>query len=155
ARLQSPTPYVGQQGRGEHRVPRRREREEIGALLQVPAVVELELVAEAPERGARRETRVEGQVLLPPVEALESSAALDVLIFVSPAQLARAQAPGHSSLDHGRTLKRVAAEVDRVVEPAQERQPPGGGPLVAQPHAPSRLVELVQVPVFPHQESSL
>src|SRR5215467_701872 len=154
ARLDAPAGDVGKDDVGEHRVARRRVAEEVGALLQIPAVVELELVAHAGDRGAERESPVERELLLPAVEVLESRAAVDVLVLVAHAHVAAGfQAATRRRLEHPGALEEVAAEVGRIVEDADARLPAArdGFPGGAEPHA--ALVELMKVPVLAQDEA--
>src|SRR6266702_832537 len=156
AHLGPPAADVGQRHGCEQRMPRRRVAGEITSLLEIPAIVELELIAEAYEGGRQRESRIRRKTLLPSVQILEARAAGDVLELISPAQLAAGiQAAARLHIDHRGLLEAVAAEVYRV-EIAADADPQAiqiG--LAAQADAQSRQVELVQIAVLPHDQAAV
>ena len=137
-------------------MPRRRVAGEITSLLEILAIVELELIAEAYERGRQRESRIRRKTLLPSVQILEARAAGDVLELIAPAQLAAGiQAAARLHIDHRGLLEAVAAEVHRV-EIAADADPQAiqiG--LAAQADAQSRQVELAQIAVLPHDQAAV
>src|SRR5258708_10037283 len=69
ARVGLPAGDVAQSDAREQRMPRRRDAEEIAALLQIPAILQLDLIPDAHKGVPRREPGVRRQALLPPVES--------------------------------------------------------------------------------------
>src|SRR5712691_7362966 len=115
ARVGLPAAAVAQSDGREQRMPRRRGAEEVGPLLEIPAIVELELIADAHEGGRRREARVSRKALLPSVEILEPAAAFDVPELIAPAQIvAGTQTAARLHIDHRGLLEAAAADVDHV-----------------------------------------
>src|SRR5207249_7743196 len=87
ARIGLPAREVAQSDAREERAPRRRGAEEFASLLEIPAMVELELIAGAQKSARQREPRFRRQALLPAVEILEAAAAGDMPELVAPAEL--------------------------------------------------------------------
>src|SRR5256885_12912716 len=115
ARIGLPAREVAQSDAREERVPRRRGAEEFASLLEIPAMVELELIAGAQKSARRREPRFRRQALLPAVEILEAVAAGDVPELIAPAQLAAGiQAQARLRIERRALLEAVAADVRRV-----------------------------------------
>src|SRR4029077_12407913 len=156
ARFGLPAGDVAQSDAREQRMPRRRDAEEFAALLQVPAIVELELIADAQEGAPRREPRVRRQALLPPVEILEAAAAGDVPELIAPAQFAAGvEARARLHIDRRDLLEAVTAEVRRVEIGSYAGLHATRFGLVAQAGARPRDVELAQVRVLPQEQAAV
>src|SRR5690242_9095791 len=156
ARVDPPAAGAALRERREKRMPRRRSTGEIGPLLDVPAVVELELVAQAHKSRGQREPRIGGKALLPPVEILEAGAASDAPELVAPAQVApRVQAASRLQIDHRCVLKERPAEVGRVEIATGAGLQTARIRFVGQAGAQSQKVELVQIRVFAQDEAAV
>src|SRR5207244_7615131 len=156
ARVGLPAADVAQSDGREQRMPRRRGAEEFALLLEIPAMVELELIADAQKCARQREPRVRRQTLLPPVEILEAAAAGDVPELIAPAQFAAGiQAPARLHIDRRDPLEAVAADVRRVEIGSDAGLHATRIALVAQAGARSRHVELVQISVPPQDQAAV
>ena len=137
-------------------MPRRRGAEEFAPLLEIPAVVELELIADAQKSARQREPRVRRQTLLPAVEVFEAAAAGDVPELIAPAQLAAGiQAPARLRIDRRDLLEAVTADVRRLEITADAGLHATRIGLVAQAGAQSPHVELAQISVLPQDQAAV
>src|SRR5439155_10018118 len=156
ARIGPPDCEVAESDAREERVPRRRGAEDFACLLEIPAMVELELIAGAQKSARQREPRFRRQALLPAVEILEAAAAGDVPELVAPAQLAAGiQAPARLGIDRRDSLEAVAADVRRVEISSDAGLHAAPVALVAQAGARYGHVELVQICVFPQRQAAV
>src|SRR6266705_6716964 len=137
-------------------MPRRRGAEEFAPLLEVPAMVELELIAGAQKSARQRDPRVRRQALLPAVEILEAAAAGDAPELIAAAQLAACiQAPARLRIGRRDSLEAVAADVRRVEISSDAGLHPARVALAAQAGARSGHVELAQLCVLPPDQTAV
>src|SRR5690242_13556695 len=156
ARVDLPAAGAAPREGDEERVPRRRSAGEIRALLEVPAVVELELVAQAHKSRRQREPRIGGKSLLPPVEVLEAGTASDAPELVASAQVApRIQAVSRLQIDHRGLLEERPAEVGGVEIATRAGLQAARIRFVGQAGAQSQKIELVQIRVFAQDQAAI